>query len=71
MKHTGFLSLGASYEKQASNSLATYTLSAEYTKKEDRTEIVKTICDDGSVLFYWTLANIDLDGEDKKDYRNL
>ena len=34
--------------------------------EEDRTEIVKTICDDENVLFCWTLASMDLDGEDKK-----
>ena len=34
--------------------------------EEDRTEIVKTICDDENVLFCWTLASMDLDEEDKK-----
>ena len=46
---------------------ATCTLSAESTKEEDTTEIVKTICDDEDVLFYWTLTGVDLDEEGSKE----
>ena len=59
-----FISLELVTRTKLSNHLlksVTFTLLAESTKKEDTTEIVKTICDDEDVLFCWTLAGVDLD----------
>ena len=59
-----FCLFGTSYEKQASN-CHLYFISSIH--KENTTEIVKTICDDEDVLFYWTLEGVDLDEEDNKE----
>ena len=45
----------------------TCILSAKSTKKEDTIEIVKTICNNEDVSFYWTLAGVDLDEEDNEE----
>ena len=68
LRHADFLSLWsyvATRTKLPTHLLKTATcaLLAESTKEEDTTEIVKTICNDEDVLFYWTLAGVDLDEE--------
>ena len=65
-----FISLELATRTKLPNHLlksVTCTLSADSTKKEDTKQIVKTICDDEDILFYWTLAGVDLDEEDNKE----
>ena len=65
-----FISLELATRTKLPNHLlksVTCTLSTDSTKKEDTTEIVKTICDDEDILFYWTLAGVDLDEKDNKE----
>ena len=70
MRHTNFfVSLELAIRSKLPTHLlktATCTSSAQFTKEENTTEIVKTICDNKDVLFYRKLVGVDLDEEDNK-----